>query len=62
MTKTAVRDLIEESLWEYQDLQDWDNIENITTFEEDGILTHDAGLTVEMKDGSKYQVTVVEVN
>jgi hypothetical protein len=38
---------------------DPDGIANVTTFEEAGVLTMNAGLVVTLDDGSEYQITVV---
>ena len=35
------------------------DIQNVSTFEEAGVLTNNVGLVVEMQDGSEFQVTIV---
>lgn len=37
-----------------------DEVKGVATFEECGILTTNTGLVVRMKDGSKFQVTIVK--
>ena len=37
-----------------------DDIENISTFEEAGVLTNNAGLVVRLGDGSEFQITIVQ--
>ena len=39
---------------------DVEQITRVETFEEVGMLTNDAGLVVTMKDGSEFQLTVVQ--
>ena len=39
---------------------DVEQVARVETFEEVGILTNDAGLVVTMKDGSEFQLTVVQ--
>ena len=44
---------------------DWDDAPEllnttIHTFEEDGVLTHDKGLTLSLEDGSEFQLTIVQ--
>ena len=35
-------------------------IERISTFDEAGVLTQDAGLVITMKDGSEFQLTIIQ--
>ena len=35
------------------------NLRRVRTFDEDGVLTQNAGLTVMTADGSEFQVTIV---
>jgi len=39
--------------------EDADNIARMTSFEDGGVLTNNAGFTVTLEDGSEYQVTIV---
>ncbi len=34
-------------------------VRSVATFEEAGVLTRDAGLVVQMEDGSEFQLTIV---
>ena len=38
---------------------DLGGIERVRTFEEAGVLTQNAGLVIELTDGSQWQVTIV---
>ena len=38
---------------------DLGGIEHVRTFEEAGVLTQNAGLVIELADGSQWQVTIV---
>lgn len=38
---------------------DPDGVANVSTFEEAGVLTMNAGLVVRMDDGSEFQLTIV---
>jgi hypothetical protein len=57
----AVEVLIE-ALDLYRDENDEDEIplRRVDSFEDVGILTTDAGLVLTMKDGSEFQITVVQ--
>jgi len=35
-------------------------IERISTFDKAGVLTQDAGLVITMKDGSEFQLTIIQ--
>ena len=35
-------------------------IERVSTFDEAGVLTRDAGLVITTKDGSEFQLTIVQ--
>ncbi len=37
-----------------------DELKDVQSFEEAGVLTSDAGFVVRLKDGSEFQVTVVK--
>lgn len=46
-------------------LDEADNVEGIasvTTFDEDGLMTRDRGLVIEMEDDSTFQMTIVKVS
>lgn len=53
MNTTTIQDLIEESLWEYQEMRSWHNIDNIEP--EDNILI------MSMSEGSKFKITIEEI-
>lgn len=36
----------------------WENL-RVRTFEEDGVMTYDKGLTITLPDGTEYQLTIV---
>ena len=38
----------------------WDEVKRISSFETAGVLTSNAGLVVKMKDGTEFQLTVVQ--
>jgi len=60
----ALKTLLEEIAYMDADERDrlgvLDDIENVSTFEEAGVLTNNAGLVVRLGDGSKFQVTIVQ--
>ena len=41
------------------DTESLDDIKQITTFADAGLLTSDKGLVVKMRDGSEFQVTII---
>lgn len=53
MNIKTIRDLIEESLWEYQEMRSWNNIENIEP--------EDDMLIISMSEGSKFKIIIEEV-
>lgn len=59
--ESEIRDAIMEALMNSDDYcigeQPEDDI-RIRTFEDAGILTHDAGFTITLMDGSEFQVTI----
>ena len=62
----ALKTLLEEvSFMEDEDREDAGlgedlaDVECVRTFEEEGVLTSDAGLVITMADGSQYQLTLV---
>lgn len=36
----------------------WENLD-VSTYDDDGILTYDKGLVIRLPDGSEYQLTIV---
>ena len=40
--------------------EEFSSLENVSTFEESGILTTNKGLVIRLADGSEYQLTIVK--
>ena len=40
---------------------DWLEVDRVRTFEEVGMLTRDKGLVVQLRDGSEFQITIVQL-
>ncbi len=42
-------------------VEDWDGdpIEEVRSFEDEGMLTNNKGLVVQLEDGSEFQLTIV---
>ena len=71
MNETELQDTLRTLLQElsYMDTDDLDHfdipcelaeIERISTFDEAGVLTQDAGLVITTADGSEFQLTIVQ--
>ena len=71
MNETELQDTLRTLLQElsYMDSEDLDQfdipcelseIERISTFDEAGVLTQDAGLVITTADGSEFQLTIVQ--
>ena len=41
-------------------LDDGDNVRRIDSFSEAGLLTRDKGVVVSMKDGSEFQISIIQ--
>ena len=54
MTETTFRELLTDALLNH----DEEPVE-VTSFQEDGVLTMNEGVTVRMDDGTEFQVTIV---
>ena len=39
--------------------EDLAGVERVRTYEEEGVLTHDAGLVIRTADGGEFQLTIV---
>lgn len=39
---------------------DWDFVKRVDTFEEDGIMSSNAGVVVKLEDGVEFQLTIVQ--
>lgn len=37
-----------------------DNVRSVRTFEDEGVMTNDAGLVITLDDGSEFQLTIVQ--
>ena len=64
--QNALKNLLEEiSFMDAEDRQDAGlgdelaGIERVSTFEEDGVLTRDAGLVITTADGAQFQLTII---
>ena len=64
--QNALKNLLEEiAFMDAKDRQDAGfgdelaDIKRISTFEEDGVMTNDAGLVITMADGAQFQLTIV---
>ena len=62
-----LKTLLEEmSYMDTDDLDQFDmpeelvEIERVSTFDEAGVLTQDAGLVITMNDGSEFQLTIIQ--
>ena len=63
----SLKTLLEEmSYMDTDDLDQFDmpeelvEIERVSTFDEAGVLTQDAGLVITMNDGSEFQLTIIQ--
>ena len=59
MTETEMEEIISESLWETDEYHET-GIEDISTYEDVGMLTNNAGLVIKLDDGSEYHITIVQ--
>ena len=64
--QNTLKELLEQMMWMGTDelntfgLPDQiDNISNVSTFEEAGILTTDAGIVIDLVNGQQLQVTII---
>lgn len=55
MSEKEMAMALSEALYENEELE----INNVRTFEDAGVLTRDAGLIINLPDGSEFQVTIV---
>ena len=51
---------LQEAIYESEDFEPV--VKHISTFEEQGLLTNNKGLVVELADGSEYELTIVPSN
>jgi hypothetical protein len=60
-TKAEMSELISEALYEtYVDSGEVELIDEISTFDEVGMLSNNTGLVIATEDGSEFQVTIVQ--
>lgn len=55
-TPTDIRELIKDALYCVDD--DYDFINDISTFDECGLLTGDEGIVIDMADGTEFHITI----
>jgi len=56
--QNALREILE-SLEEQDGISELE-VKRVSTFEEAGVMTRNAGLVVRLKDNTKFQVTIVQ--
>ncbi len=61
MTELEMQQQISEALLFEDEENENDEIFNILSFEEAGILTNNKGIVVKMRDMSEFQVTIVKI-
>lgn len=58
MDAWKIQEMIEEAIYEADN--DEQNVRDISSYENAGIMTTDKGLVMRMEDGSEFQITIVQ--
>jgi hypothetical protein len=62
MNDQDIQELIENALFlaSEENDEEWEKVESIRSFDEEGVLTMNKGLVLRMEDGSEFQITIVQ--